>query len=363
MTNSYRGLVGFRIRELDDIEFDLYCNLSNSTIFTEKYNVDDKIELNRNFSYHIFSTGCYYFDEKSFSWSSEGMETMNDSTSYYTHCRATKLGTFSSGYIEIKENEFKPETSINFKTHLIPIICILLFIIFIFLSLWSIYKNHVDSKRIGMTYLVDNEPKDNYKYKITIFTGSRPYSDTDSNIIIVLNGDFCETKPRSLQDPSRRLFRRGGIDCFLYKTKKPLGDLDCIRIWHDNTGPGNSASWFLDRVIIQDLQTNKKYYFLCEKWFAIDKDDYKIERTIPDVGPTKKPGIFFLIKEETKKQLNDNHLILCLFNRPTNSKFTRIERVSCSFAILFIIMLLCYIYVKFGNEYTSTNLLNVRNTK
>jgi hypothetical protein len=54
---------------------------------------------------------------------------------------------------------------------------------------------------------------------------------------------------------------------------RSLGSLNYIRIWHDNTGGGSSSSWFLKYIIVYDLQTLEKSYFICQKWFAIEKDD------------------------------------------------------------------------------------------
>ena len=57
---------------------------------------------------------------------------------------------------------------------------------------------------------------------------------------------------------------------------RPLGLLNCIRIWHDNSGQGSSASWFLKYIIIRDLQTMEKFHFISQRWFAVEKDDGKV---------------------------------------------------------------------------------------
>ncbi len=51
-----------------------------------------------------------------------------------------------------------------------------------------------------------------------------------------------------------------------------------VLIWHDNTGlePG----WFLSRVVVRDIQTNKKYYFLCEDWLCLWKGDGVIQKDL-----------------------------------------------------------------------------------
>jgi len=54
---------------------------------------------------------------------------------------------------------------------------------------------------------------------------------------------------------------------------RSLGLLNYIDIWHDNTGVGASASWFLKYIIVRDLQTMLKSYFICQKWFSVEKGD------------------------------------------------------------------------------------------
>ena len=54
---------------------------------------------------------------------------------------------------------------------------------------------------------------------------------------------------------------------------RSLGLLNYVRIWHDNSGEGSAASWFLKYLIIRDLQTMDKFYFIAQRWFAVEKDD------------------------------------------------------------------------------------------
>jgi hypothetical protein len=46
-----------------------------------------------------------------------------------------------------------------------------------------------------------------------------------------------------------------------------------MRVWHDNSGAGKKASWFLKYIIVRDLQTMEKNHFICQQWFAVEKDD------------------------------------------------------------------------------------------
>lgn len=49
------------------------------------------------------------------------------------------------------------------------------------------------------------------------------------------------------------------INRYFMGTKEPLGDLRYLRIWHDNTGKGVYKSWYLNRVIVDDLQERDRY--------------------------------------------------------------------------------------------------------
>jgi polycystin 1L2 len=46
-----------------------------------------------------------------------------------------------------------------------------------------------------------------------------------------------------------------------------------MRVWHDNSGHGNRASWFLKYIIVRDLQTMEKSHFISQQWFAVEKND------------------------------------------------------------------------------------------
>ena len=74
-------------------------------------------------------------------------------------------------------------------------------------------------------------------------------------------------------------FERNKMDRFKLESYD-LSDLNAIRIRHDNSGP--LPGWFLAKVEITTDQ-DKKYIFECNKWFAFDKDDGKIDRIIKEI--------------------------------------------------------------------------------
>ena len=62
----------------------------------------------------------------------------------------------------------------------------------------------------------------------------------------------------------------------MMNNSRSLGQLSYLRIWHDNTGVGDYASWFLGVVIVKDLQTREKFQFINDQWLAVEKGDGQV---------------------------------------------------------------------------------------
>ena len=57
---------------------------------------------------------------------------------------------------------------------------------------------------------------------------------------------------------------------------RPLGHLTYARVWHDNSGQGVEASWYCNYMIVRDIQTSDKYYFIINRWFAVEEEDGQV---------------------------------------------------------------------------------------
>lgn len=68
-----------------------------------------------------------------------------------------------------------------------------------------------------------------------------------------------------------------------------------LRIEHDNTGL--SASWFLDRLMVTDMnRPHQRYYFACNNWLSRKEGDGLISRDLlGTIDPSDMPkcGSFF----------------------------------------------------------------------
>ena len=63
-----------------------------------------------------------------------------------------------------------------------------------------------------------------------------------------------------------------------------VGEINKVQIGHDNKGM--APGWFLDRIIVEDLGTSRKYEFPCNRWLAKNEDDGQISRFLVPKGTT-----------------------------------------------------------------------------
>ena len=63
---------------------------------------------------------------------------------------------------------------------------------------------------------------------------------------------------------------------FIMSTESSLGLLTHIRIWHDNRGRGEKASWYLSKIVVTDLHEQYRYSknsrFRTYKWVHLRGD-------------------------------------------------------------------------------------------
>ena len=135
-----------------------------------------------------------------------------------------------------------------------------------------------------------------------------------------------------------------------------MRDLLALKIWlernkrlRDENQSQLLSSWYLKHIIVHDLQTREKSFFICEKWFSLDKDDCQIERMLPISLDLDKTKFSYLLSKQTKDKMSDDHLWFSIFNRPIHSAFTRLDRLTCCFVLLSMTMLMNIMYYGMDN--------------
>ena len=171
-------------------------------------------------------------------------------------------------------------------------------------------------------------------------------------MFVQLIGTLGDSEPRMLKDPKRPKFGRGEIDQFLLTVPQSLGNVREIHIWHNNAG--QSPSWYLFRVLIRDLQTDTKWWFVCDRWLAVEEGDGAVDRRLHLATKEELTKFNILFVNATRKNLLDGHLWLSVFTRPPKSTFTRVQRLSCCLSLLLSTMLANLMFYQVGADDNST---------
>jgi polycystin 1L2 len=349
--------VGYGIRELTQDEMDLYCTPNRTSYeFTDKpvpYIEPSEVKFTSNFGIRAYLSGCYYYDLKTGKWNNDGVFVGRETNITHTQCFTYHLTEFAGGLL-ILPNEINFKLAfedVSFTSN--PIIystIIACVCIYIFCGLAAHIQDRYDAKRTGIALLPDNMPDQRYYYEIIVVTGSRFEAETDSKVFITITGDKDESDSRQLKDTQRKAFRRGGMDSFIMAVKAPLGNLSWIRIWHDNSGHGSSASWYLKHIIIHDVQTRERFYFVCNKWLAVEKGECVVDRAIPIAMNEQLLRFGTITKKTAKENMAEDHMWFSIYARPVKSNYNRLQRVTCAFVFLYLIMLFHILYFELDYE-------------
>lgn len=169
-----------------------------------------------------------------------------------------------------------------------------------------------------------------------ISTGIFRTSGTTANVSMAITGDKGESGTMPLincLNNSGVLFTSGSVCNFIISVPGSLGQLQYIRIWHDNSGV--KPSWFLNQVVVRDVKSNRKWYFLSRQWLALDKCDGLIERVLYPATPKQLTGFKNLFYINTTTKLVNDHLWFSVVTKPYRSTFTRVQRLTCCFTLIY----------------------------
>ncbi|XP_056399217.1 lipoxygenase homology domain-containing protein 1 isoform X2 [Hyla sarda] len=137
---------------------------------------------------------------------------------------------------------------------------------------------------------LDGKPGDHTVYEVVTITGDVRGAGTDANVFVTLFGEYGITPKIHLTSKSRTAFERTKTDVFRVKTNN-VGPLKKIRIEHDNTGM--NAGWYLDRVIVTDMnRPHLRFYFPCNNWLSKeDGDGLYVRDLLGSLNPMDVPKV------------------------------------------------------------------------
>ncbi|CAD5116407.1 DgyrCDS5298 [Dimorphilus gyrociliatus] len=147
---------------------------------------------------------------------------------------------------------------------------------FIFLCKNWLSLHHGDKK---VKRILSGEEKviEKIEYRIVVKTGDVMLAGTDANVFLTIYGSKNVTPRFKLKNRNLNNFERDNADEF-HSQFDDLGVISRIRIEHDNSGAG--PGWFLDYILIENLETGKRYSFMLRDWIAEDEGDGTLFRDL-----------------------------------------------------------------------------------
>lgn len=114
-------------------------------------------------------------------------------------------------------------------------------------------------------------------YSITIHTGARNAGGTEaaSDVLLTLFGSKASSPELDLGGTDHPC---PGVPTTHDVALADLGDIQRVRVRHDDTGVGPSC--YLDRIVVRARGTLQEWTFVCQRWLARRVDDGVTERTL-----------------------------------------------------------------------------------
>ncbi|KAF6209312.1 hypothetical protein GE061_015059 [Apolygus lucorum] len=223
--------------------------------------------------------------------------------------------------------------------------------LFCLLLIWARKKDREDKKARYVAVLPDNWCSDTHPYIVAVYTGQRWSAGTTSRVAIRIFGNKGHSRAHVFHHPKRRVLRSGLDDWFLLKTKRSLGSLTSIQMWHNHSG--TSPEWYCVKIVIYDVKTGGIYTFLVNKWFTFDvrvKLDRARFREVPVTKPRDNSGDWpNYIAGWIFSGMRDKHIWASIFTRHPRSMYTRSERTIIALGLIITTMLMSMILLSGQN--------------
>uniref|UniRef100_A0A5F8G1V8 Polycystin 1 like 3, transient receptor potential channel interacting n=1 Tax=Monodelphis domestica TaxID=13616 RepID=A0A5F8G1V8_MONDO len=300
------------------------------------------------FSVTTATTQCYSWDPHNKTWMSEGCQAGPQSSLAKTQCFCNLLATIGSSWRSLPRTVNVQDTVKLFSrvTHNPIGVSLLAGLLgfYILFAAWAWRKDREDRKKMKVTILADNYPNSQSHYLIQVFTGYRRRAATTAKVVLILYGSEGRSDPHHLSDPQKVVFERGAQDVFLLTTRIPLGELHSIRLWHDNSG--TSPSWYVNQVIVSDLVTRKKWYFLCNCWLAVDLGECQKDQVFTSISKKELFSFRNLYSSMIVEKFTQDHLWLSMVTLSPWNQVTRVQRLSCCMTLLICNMVINIMFWK-----------------
>lgn len=280
------------------------------------------------YTFEINTTVCQFWTRGH--WSSQGCHIINDTFNNFTaNCACNHFSVFAAAF-PVPPLEVDPFSEITlfltvFDNPIVVCSVTILLLIYLICCVWARIKDRSDRNLRNIIILDDNFPGDRYPYLLTVYTSSRLNAGTTSHVGIQIEGSSASSRSHILASKKRKVLKRNFDDWFLINCPEPLGDLQSIHIWHDNTG--SSPNWFCDKIIVYDLNYNSEFVFVVEQWIALQLT-YFPEAIVRSASDYQVKSVKRIFLDNCVLGLREGHILLCIILRHPRSEPSRLQRIS-----------------------------------
>ncbi|XP_066304410.1 polycystin-1-like protein 2 [Branchiostoma lanceolatum] len=343
-TRDVYNMTTFVVGSGSDFSF-LLPNLNESSVLYLGVNRDRSSKQGgTGHNVSVRGLSCNFWSERSHVWREEGCHVSPSSTTKKTVCLCNHLiedrTDFAASFFTLPNTiDFSTVFSADLGQNPGVFATVLAFLaLFLIGAFFARRADKLDAMKAAVFPLPNNKPHDRLQYLLKVYTGHHVGSGTDSKVAFLLTGSLDDTDVRALGN-EKDVLTTGECRTFLMTTFYDLGHLQTLHIWHDNSGKGNRDSWYLEKVVVHDLNNDLSYTFLCDDWLAVDRSDGLVYRTIPSASETELMSFGHLFISQTKRNFTDGHLWLSTVSKGISRNFTRVQRLGCCMSILFCTMI------------------------
>nr|XP_030869127.2 polycystic kidney disease protein 1-like 1 [Gorilla gorilla gorilla] len=284
-----------------------------------------------NYTVHFQWIRCLFWDKRE--WKSERFSPQPGTSPEKVNCSYHRLAAFALLRRKLKAS-FEVSDISKLQSHpenLLPSIFIMgSVILYGFLVAKSRQVDHHEKKKAGYIFLQEAPLPGHQLYAVVIDTGFRAPARLTSKVYIVLCGDNGLSETKELSCPEKPLFERNSRHTFILSAPAQLGLLRKIRLWHDSHGP--SPGWFISHVMVKELHTGQGWFFPAQCWLSASRHDGRVERELTCL----QGGLGFrkLFYCKFTEYLEDFHVWLSVYSRPSSSRYLHTPRLTVSFSLL-----------------------------
>ncbi|XP_037669888.1 polycystin-1 isoform X2 [Choloepus didactylus] len=279
----------------------------------------------------LYASLCQYFSEEEMTWRTEGTVVLEETSPGQAVCLTRHLTAFGASL-------FVPPSRVHFvfpdlgagMNYVVLLTCAVCLATYAVTAVVLRKLDHLDVSRVRAIPFCGKGGR--FKYEILVKTGWGRGSGTTAHVGIMLYGADRRSGHRHLRGD--RAFHRNSLDIFQIATPHSLGRVWKIRVWHDNKGL--SPAWFLQHVIVRDMQSTRSTFFLVNDWLSVDTEAHGglVEKEVLAASDAALRRSRRLLVAELQRGFFDKHIWLSVWDRPPRSHFTRVQRATCCIVLM-----------------------------